>query len=339
MSSSSTEAPIVGAAPAGSGPRAGLRRHLPALRLAVTVGLLAVLAWTVDPRAVIAVVTGANPTLLLLMLALLALERATAAKRWHMLLRIVSPPMPFWPVMRVTLVSNFVGSFLPGGVGIEVLKVHGLARYAADLPLALSSVLLERLFGLLGLLLMIGLGLLIAPVALSEAALAALAVASFALAAMGVLLLVPAARRPIQGASARLGPAAVAKALGRLGETLDVFGRRPHALAAALVFGLFFQALRVVTVMVGATALGIAVDPLIFVAVVPLGLLVAMLPISLGGYGPREATYVGLLALAGVAPGAALTLSLSRELLGLVTVLPGAWLYAAGPTVPRQATA
>jgi uncharacterized membrane protein YbhN (UPF0104 family) len=200
----------------------------------------------------------------------------------------------------------------------------------------LSSVLLERLFGLLGLLLMIGLGLLLAPIALPNPALAALAVASFTLAGAGILLLVPTVRRLIFGAAGRIG--ALRSQLTRLGQTLDVFGRRPGALGVALVLGALFQVLRIVTVLVGAAGLGIAVDPLILVVVVPLGLLVAMMPISLGGYGPREATYVGLLALAGVAPEAALTLSLTRELLGLATVLPGAWLYALGHGTARPAT-
>ena len=63
----------------------------------------------------------------------------------------------------------------------------------------------------------------------------------------------------------------------------------------------------------------------------------SLLPISLGGLGPREATYVGLMGLAGIAPEPALVLALTREAMNLATTIPGAIIYALGPA-PRQAS-
>jgi uncharacterized protein (TIRG00374 family) len=306
------------------------------IRPGVSLALLTALAWMVDLEQVGRVVAGADVSLLALMFLLLAAERLCAAWRWHGLLRVVAPAMPFWPVMRVTLVSNFVGSFLPGGVGIEVLKVHGLARYVSDLPVALSSVLLERLFGLLGLMLMVGLGLLVAPVDLPAGVLGLLGAGAILLALSGAGLLLPWPRRLMRAALAwlRLGP--VMARFQHFERCLETYGRCPQALLAALVTGFLFQVLRVVTVIVGAQALGLTVDPLLFAVVVPVGLLVALMPISIGGFGPREAT-VALLGLAGVPPAAALALSLTREALGLATTLPGALLYARGPLTAAPA--
>jgi len=98
-----------------------------------------------------------------------------------------------------------------------------------------------------------------------------------------------------------------------------------------------FQLLRVLTVAVGAAALRIEAAPELFVLLVPVGILVALLPISLGGLGPREATYVGLMGLAGIAPEPALVLALTREAMNLATTIPGAIIYALGPA-PRQAS-
>jgi hypothetical protein len=44
-----------------------------------------------------------------------------------------------------------------------------------------------------------------------------------------------------------------------------------------------------------------------------------------------EASYVALFALAGVQPEAALVLALAREVMQLLTTLPGAVLYARSP--------
>lgn len=308
------------------------------VRLTVSLALLGLLAWMVDLQAVAGVVMTADAPLLALMLALLAAERLFAAWRWHVLLRAVAPAMPFWPVLRVTLISNFAGAFLPGGVGIEVLKVHGLARYASDLPVALSSVLLERLFGLLGLMLMVGLGLLLAPIDLPAGILGLLGASAILLALSGALLLLPWPRRVLRALLDRCRLGVVVVRLERFETCLVTYGREPRALVMALAMGFLFQVLRVVTVLAGAAALGIQADPLLFAVVVPTALLVALMPISIGGYGPREATYVALLGLAGVAPAAALVLSLAREALGLLTTVPGAFLLIRGPLQPAPAT-
>lgn len=307
-------------------------------RVAVTLALLGALAWMVDLGAVYGLIAGADGPLLALMFVLLATERVVAAWRWHVLLRVVAPAMPFWPVLRVTLISNFAGSFLPGGVGIEVLKVHGLARYASDLPVALSSVLLERLFGLLGLMLMAGIGLLLAPIDLPAGLLGLLGASAIILALAGAMLLLPWPRRLLRDVLHRCRPGAIVAWIERFEACLLTYGRRPGPLVAALAMGFLFQVLRVATVLAGAAALGIKADPLLFAVVVPSALLVALIPISIGGYGPREATYVALLGLAGVAPAAALVLSLAREALGLMTTLPGAFLLILGPLQPAPAS-
>lgn len=239
-------------------PRApAARPHPQLLRVGVSFALLALLLFLVDLETVWGVIAQARPELLALMFACMIAERLFAAFRWLVLLRTVEPGIAYWPVLRVTLISNFVGTFLPGGVGIEVLRVHGLARATADLPLALSSVLVERLCGLMALVLLTVLGLTLAPIHLPDV---------------------------IQ-----------------------------------------------IAVVVGAHALGIEATPWIFIAIVPITILIALLPISLGGLGTREASYV-----AGVQPEAALVLALAREAMQLATTLPGAILWAHTPASPKS---
>ena len=55
--------------------------------------------------------------------------------------------------------------------------------------------------------------------------------------------------------------------------------------------------------------------------------LVTALPISVGGWGTREATMIALFGLIGVAPSAALALSVQLGLLNIVMTLPGGALW------------
>jgi len=123
-------------------------------------------------------------------------------------------------------------------------------------------------------------------------------------------------------------PSGLRDSMVGLAQRLDGYRCRPGALAWSLALAAAFQALRVTTLVIGALALGIDVDPVLLMVVVPVGTLVTQVPISIGGFGPREASYVVLLGLAGVAPEAALVLALTREGLNLVTTLPGAVMYA-----------
>jgi len=313
-------------------PEAPKRDRRALLRILVSAALLIGLFALVDLDRAREVLLTARPDFLLLMFLAMVLERLFAAWRWQILLRLIEPAMPFWPVLRVTLVGNFVGTFLPGGVGIEVIRIWGLSRYLSDLPLALSSVVVERLLGLLALLLMVGLGVLLAPVALPLVVELIVVLGILGLLAATLLVGHPRPRMLVRGLLVRVRRLErLRRGLLGLEGRLDAFFRRPLALLVSLGLAFLFQGLRVVTVLLGAIALNIAVEPAVFAVVVPLGILIALLPISIGGLGPREATYVGLLGLAGVDPAAALVLSLTREVMNLLTALPGAVLYARGP--------
>lgn len=321
--------------PGDGGPKRPVPGLWQSLRLAVSAGLLGALLYVVELDALWRVVLQARGDLLLLMFLAMIGERLFAAWRWLLLLRVVEPGLGYWPVLRITLISNYLGTFLPGGVGIEVLRVWGLSRHTADLPLALSSVVVERLCGLLALLSMIALGLLLAPIAMPYAIDLVIGAGLLGIAAAGVGLAHPRPRRIVRRILALPRLARLRTALVGLERRIDAYLRQPRSLALALVLAFAFQGLRVLTVGLGAAALGIAVDPVLLAVIVPTTILVALAPISLGGLGPREATYVGLLGLAGVAAAPALVLALLREAMNLATALPGAILYARGPLASR----
>ena len=72
-----------------------------------------------------------------------------------------------------------------------------------------------------------------------------------------------------------------------------------------------------------ALALGISISPIDAFTLVPSALLIAMVPISLAGWGVREVVFIQAFSLAGVAPSHALALSLLYGFVGLVTGLFG----------------
>ena len=75
------------------------------------------------------------------------------AIRWWYLLRIQKLDAPLWRTMRLSWFAYLVGTFTPGLVGGDVLKAFVVLKQQADgRGRALSTVFLDRLLGLLGLL-------------------------------------------------------------------------------------------------------------------------------------------------------------------------------------------
>jgi len=85
------------------------------LRLFVAIALTGVLLWTSSPRDVARALTGVAWPPLLVAVVLVAVDRVLMAYRWLVLLRpFAGPDGPrFSAVVRIFLVSTFVGTFLP----------------------------------------------------------------------------------------------------------------------------------------------------------------------------------------------------------------------------------
>lgn len=83
--------------------------------------------------------------------------------RLWILLRAAAIPLSFWRVQRLGFVTNFVGNFLFGTVGSDALKMAYLIRIAPSRAAALVAVLVDRILGVLGLMVLAGVALLALP--------------------------------------------------------------------------------------------------------------------------------------------------------------------------------
>ncbi len=300
------------------------------VRIAVSIALLALLAWKIDLWAAGAVLAQARPVGLLLLLGVFIFERLFAAYRWRLLLQGRCPTATLPALIRITMVSNFVGAFLPGVVGVEALRVLGLTRQGCNLAQAFTSVFLDRVLGVVSLLLMVLVGLSMTarmlPTAIAWTAGASLVV----LIAMCLLLL----SRPVRVWADRVMPPVIARylrhPLTRLYECIDAYRRDRVLLLGGLVLAVLMQCVRVVGTIAAAWALRLDIDVLDYFIFVPAIMFVTMIPISIGGLGVREAAFSQLFGLAGMAPEAAVVLSLLIFIVDLIATLPGAWFYARG---------
>jgi uncharacterized membrane protein YbhN (UPF0104 family) len=123
------------------------------LQAAVTLGML----WLVfhDPakRAEMArALSHANPLWLLAAIACYGFVELLSGIRWQWLLRVQGVQLSWARVFLLTLVGVFFNFFIPGGTGGDVVKIFYLLKETpGQRALALLSVLVDRIVGLLGL--------------------------------------------------------------------------------------------------------------------------------------------------------------------------------------------
>lgn len=94
----------------------------------ISLGLLALLLSYVDVGAALSVLGNVDPWLILLSVLLIVAGRILIAHRWHLLVRVANPEVGFGALLRLTFVSGFLGFATPGAVGVELVRLYGLAR-------------------------------------------------------------------------------------------------------------------------------------------------------------------------------------------------------------------
>ncbi len=222
--------------------------------------------------------------------------------RWWLVVRAQGIRLGLYPALRIYLIGVFFNAFLLGSVGGDALKAYYLAAGAgaSKRPESVATILLDRFYGFLGLMLLVGGQLPFAWRALSsdpEVKLAAGIIASAYLTALvvAVILIVPplrAVRRRGFDALARRGGllGRAAAALSRADEALQIVIRRPLTSAACVLMSFAAHFMTVVAFYLFGMALGEEGVPFAhYVVLTPLVLAAAALPVlPLGGIGVAE---------------------------------------------------
>jgi uncharacterized protein (TIRG00374 family) len=130
---------------------------LTVLKYAVGLGLL---GWVVlyywepsgdSPGLAHALHNGIRVAPLILALVICTASVLLTFVRWYVLVRAQDMPFSLKNAMRLGLIGYFVSTFLPGSVGGDVIKAAFLARQQSRRAVAVATVLLDRVIGLVGL--------------------------------------------------------------------------------------------------------------------------------------------------------------------------------------------
>jgi glycosyltransferase 2 family protein len=300
-----------------------------AAKIIVSVGLLALLLSRSDVPRLWSYVRTASVAWLVVALGMYLLMVLVSAWRWGLLLAAQRVAVPGRTLTASFLVATFFNNFLPSNIGGDVIRIADTAAAAGSKTLATTVVLIDRGIGLLGLILLAAIAATVAgtqqagPVpasALWAGFLAAIALSAPALAAPRLLI-------RLLGPLRRLNPEWVGTRLDRLFDALQRFRQAPVGLGGCFLGAVVVQALLVAFYAAIAHAIGVPISVWHIAVLVPVSFLVQMLPLSVNGFGLREATFSLYFARLGLPIEAALAISLLGAALVMLFSLSGAVVY------------
>jgi uncharacterized membrane protein YbhN (UPF0104 family) len=309
-------------------------------KIAVTVALLWFALRTVDFSLLADGFTQARAGLLLAGVLVLALQPLIGAVRWFVIMRQLGAEISLAQSVRLTYVSTLLNQVLPGGVGGDAIRMWFSFREGHQLSHALNGVALDRILGFVALLAaasLCALSLDGSPrLRMLAASLAPIAVgALIALAVMMILDRIPASLARFRSV----------RALGYLAKDARKLLFSPGCAPQVLALSLLGIANLCVSLFLFLLAFNASLDALLLAAAVPPLILASSLPITVGGWGTREAATVAMMSALSAAPEPGLLASITFGFAGIFISLPGVLsLYrsmsrkvAGGAAAPRGA--
>jgi uncharacterized membrane protein YbhN (UPF0104 family) len=296
-----------------------------ALRGAVTLGLLGLLAWLARRGDLADAFRSVRPGPVALAVGLHLLVSVLNAWRWQHLLRYLGIRERLVHLSELYFIGQFCSLFLPSSAGGDAVRVCEVARRGHSPWRALLATLQERLIGL-GVTMGVGLAATLCFLPLLPPSLRwlILAVQTAGLLAVAALLcpgpLLRLAGRVVPGRARRLAEAPwAARPRELLGALRELPPLSPARAAPVLLLALLSFVVNVLVYEAVGPSLGVRPGLGAYALVVPLVWVVRLLPVSLNGIGVGEGAFVFLVGLFGIPPDRALALALT--VLGVQTAV------------------
>jgi uncharacterized membrane protein YbhN (UPF0104 family) len=314
--------------------RSSVRRYLLlGAKISVSIGLLWLLFSRIDVNTLWTGARQASVPWLLVALAVYVLNVLASTWRWRLLLNAQGVYVRDRSLLESLLVALFFNNFLPSNIGGDVIRIRDTARPAGSTTLAATVVLVDRALGLMGLVLVSALSATI----LGGAHRAAMPIWPSWLwvgflagaAASAPALLAPAGFGRLLQPLTIFHPEWVGERIDKLTSVLSRFRDRPIALASCFGGAVFVQASMVVFFFFVSYALHLPLTFWDLAVIVPLSFIVQMLPVSLNGFGVREATYAFYFKSIGQPIESAILMSLVGTALVMIFSLSGAAVWFA----------
>jgi uncharacterized protein (TIRG00374 family) len=244
--------------------------------------------------------------------------------RWLILLSAADVQISYFKTLPSYYLGLFFNQFLPTGIGGDGVRCYQLYRQGYSGSKVAASTLFDRLIGLIALILLLSLAIIFSEesIVTSTARLMSVIALSVTLFCSFLVLFVL-KHRWLNKMSLKYKDNRIMGLIFRIISIFQIYGKSRQVLGISLLISFFMQVMMISVYVILAYGLNLDIGLGVFFITIPLVFLAAIVPISLGGLGTREAALIGVLGLFGYNSVDSSQLALVFLILLWISVLPG----------------
>ena len=297
------------------------------LKLAVSCTIIIIILSRIDWQTFGKTLQKADVPLLAIAFVLLWVERVWAVFKWRFLLLAQGARISMWALFCIYNIGAFWGLFLPSSLSTDVVRGYYLSKETSNIELSAASVVVDRMMGLFSLLFLCLVSILFYSSTFEVSIISYIVLVSIGCVIAAGCAYWEAVPTFLEQKIGFFRQHTVGRKLISMHRAFLSFRRYPVVMVKSFCYSLVLQLIRVVTIYITALAFQIEADLVKFFIVVPLTVIIIMIPISIGGLGVREGSFISLFALVGIGVNESFAISGTNSIMVTLIGLMGGIFY------------
>lgn len=294
-----------------------------AVRVVVTLGLFWLIFRSVDVHELLDSYRDIVPRLLLLGVVFQMLSTTLAAYRWYLVMRPLGYEQGFGFYLKSYFKGTFFNQGLPTSIGGDAVRVLDVARLGERKRDAFVGVFIDRVLGLVGLLLLNLVVNLFNPALLPHGLFLTINLL-ISLGLLGFLVLYLLQHWQL------LTRWRLTRFFFKISQHLAMVLATPRQSAGQLLLSVAVHFLSMLAIFLIGRSVELNFSLTTYLVLVPPAILLTLIPLSLAGWGIREGALIGLFTLLGADKVTVLSMSILYGMVLIVASLPGLLVYLKG---------
>jgi len=304
------------------------------VQLIITVALIAFILYKIDFTVVWESLVSANYGYLFAAFLLVILNRCLMGYKWNLLLQAVGINLSHFESIKIYFISNFLGLFLLPTVGMDSIRAFMVKKSNHSLVDTLSSIFVERLLGLLVILLYGVFGAIIFLLSVAEIDIEfvnLLTTSTIMLVVFFIVFMLSLNKTVYYLMMNFFNHLKSVKFLSKITEAIiKLYGSYYQFRNKKMVL-LFFSLLTILEatlvimwVFCISESLGTDIPLYCYLSIVPLVTILIRIPITIAGFGIHEGTYAYFLSILGYSSSLGFSIGMIDHLVIILGIMPGA---------------
>jgi glycosyltransferase 2 family protein len=308
------------------------------IKFVITAGLIYLILSRIDTNNIVATLLGIKPWYIILLLVISIVMVVISCLKWGLFLKTSAINVPLIRLVAYYFIGYFFNNLLPSNIGGDLFRSYLLGKNIDSQVKSFSSVFLERITGLVALLLVGIVALICNPVLMKETTiLLPIGIMFVILTSVVVFFAFEGVKNFIFTIIGRLPYfGLLKKSFDKLYNSISFFKQHSRVLGYSMIYSFLFQTMTIVNALVCCWAIGVFPNVLDVAVTVPIIMLISVIPISIGALGLWEGAFAYFFVIIGVPPAAAVSVALILRLKTILLGLLGGILFLFQRATPRQ---